>query len=122
VPSTFDRTHVLNLALGYDFGRGYRAGVRVVLYTGYPYATTGPDPTYTTVVHSERLPAFYRLDARLEKKWTIGRSSWLSLVLEMANTTLNKEIIGRAPDEKGVLRDSVIGPVAIPSLGLEGGI
>jgi TonB family protein len=127
VPSTFDRTHVLNLALSYDFGRGYRAGARVVVYTGTPYATRGPDPGYDVVVHDERLPTFFRLDARLEKKWILGRSSWLSLVLEAQNATLSKEVIGReCNDDKGkplpVCVDSTIGPVSIPSIGLEGGI
>ncbi|MEO7328505.1 MAG: TonB family protein, partial [Minicystis sp.] len=40
IPSSFDRTHVFNTALSYDIGRGFRAGARVVLYSGYP--TTFP--------------------------------------------------------------------------------
>jgi TonB family protein len=122
-PSTFDRTHVLNLALGYDFGRGYRAGTRFVFYTGYPFATQGSDPGLKTIVHEDRLPPFYRLDARLEKKWTIGRTRWLSLVLEVQNATLSKEVVGRdCNHDDGSCTDSTIGPVTIPSLGLEGGI
>jgi TonB family protein len=122
VPSTFDRTHVLNLALGYDFGHGYRAGARFVFYTGYPHATHAADPDPGTNVHVERFPPFYRLDARLEKRWTIGRASWLSLVLEVQNATLNKEVVGQTCDDKGGCADVAIGPVTIPSIGLEGGI
>ncbi len=122
-PSTFDRTHVLNLALGYDFGRGYRAGARFVFYTGYPHANQGTEPDPGTVVHVERFPPFYRLDARLEKRWTIGRASWLSLVLEVQNATLDKEVVSQTCDENGGnCRDVAIGPVTIPSIGLEGGI
>ena len=122
-PSTFDRTHVLNLAVGYDFGRGYRAGARLVVYTGYPFTTQGPGPSNLTIVHAERLPTFYRLDARLEKKWTLGRTSWLSLVLEVQNATLNKEVVGRTCNNPGEPCTNIeIGPVTIPSLGLEGGI
>jgi TonB family protein len=121
VPSTFDRTHVLNLALSYDFGRGYRAGSRFVFYTGYPFTTNGSAPSSTTEVHADRLPPFYRLDARVEKKWTIGKSSWLSLVLEVQNATLSKEVVSRNCDMLPCT-DTAIGPVTIPSLGLEGGI
>lgn len=120
-PSTFDRTHVLNLALGYDFGRGYRAGTRFVFYTGYPVVTQGPSPSFVPVFHDERLPPFYRLDARLEKKWTLGQRGWLSLVLEVQNATLSKETVGRDCNG-GACADSTIGPVTIPSLGLEGGL
>ena len=35
-PARFDRTHVFNLALGYDLGRNWRAGTRFVVYTGFP--------------------------------------------------------------------------------------
>src|SRR6185436_17264852 len=35
-PSQFDRTHVANLALGYDLGRRWRAGTRIVFYSGVP--------------------------------------------------------------------------------------
>jgi len=120
-PSTFDRTHVLNLALGYDFGRGYKAGARFVFYTGTPRAIQGPAPGFVPIVLDERLPPFFRLDARLEKKWTVGAHSWLSLVLEVQNATLSKEVVGRDCNE-GPCVDSTIGPVTIPSLGLEGGI
>ena len=122
VPSSFDRTHVFNLALGYDFGRGYRAGARFVVYTGYPYAAHAPDKTRDTTLDTERLPAFYRLDARLEKKWTIGKSSWLSLVLEVQNATLSKEVVSRTCNGDASCTDTAIGPVTIPSIGLEGGI
>ncbi len=120
-PSTFDRAHVLNLALSYDFGRGYRAGGRSVFYTGYPYATKGPFPSFVPIIHDDRLPPFYRLDVRLEKKWTLSRRAWLSLVLEVQNATLNKETVGRDCD-RGFCEDSTLGPVTLPSLGLEGGI
>jgi len=107
-----DRTHVLNAALGYDLGRGWRAGGRFTYYTGVPNldAPAGlpegfrlPSPT--------REPGFYRIDVRLEKKWTFGETTWLSFVAEVLNVTLNKETV----------RGNEIGPVTIPSIGLEGG-
>jgi TonB family protein len=111
-PSAFDRTHVGSLALAYDLGAGWRAGGRFVFYTGIPKPTPdqggiSPPPAE----HPERDPGFYRIDVRLEKRWTFGQRTWISFVLEVLNTTLRKETIG----------DNEIGPVTIPSIGLEAG-
>lgn len=111
-PSAFDRTHVLNAAVAFDIGRGWRAGARFTVYTGAPsliaQATAGSDVTVTV---PQRDPAFYRVDFRLEKRWTLSKTRWVSFVAEMLNATLHKEIVsGRE-----------IGPISIPSLGLEGG-
>ncbi|MCU0683183.1 MAG: TonB-dependent receptor plug domain-containing protein [Polyangiaceae bacterium] len=120
-PSSFDRTHVFNLALAYDLGRRWRAGGRFVFYTGFPrFADTTPAPgtlppspaeIAENLLHPPRQPAFYRLDLRLEKRWQINRTVWWSMIFEVLNTTLNKEII----------EDEPIGPVTIPSFGVEAG-
>ncbi len=117
--SAFDRTHVLNVAAVYDFGRGYKAGGRVVFYTGYPVTT--PAPTMGgAVAQTGTLPPFFRLDVRLEKKWTIASRGWISLVLEVENATLDKETLQQSC-ELFVCSPVKIGPVTIPSLGVEGG-
>ncbi|HEU4412150.1 MAG TPA: TonB family protein [Polyangiaceae bacterium] len=118
-PSSFDRTHVLNLALAYDLGRRWRAGGRFVVYTGFPRfendAPGGPPPGPGGLafrpLDPPRQPAFYRLDLRLEKRWQVTQTRWWSIVVEVLNTTLNKEIIENEP----------IGPVTIPSVGFEAG-
>ncbi|MFO0762014.1 MAG: TonB-dependent receptor [Byssovorax sp.] len=119
-PSTFDRTHVFNAALSYDIGRGFRAGARFVFYTGYPKVYGPSDGLSIPVVTNDRLQPFFRLDLRAEKKWTIAERYWLSLVLEVQNATLSKEVLGQSCED-GVCTDETIGPVVIPSLGLEGG-
>ena len=111
-PSAFDRTHVLNVAAAYDLGRGWRAGARFTFYTGAPTAEgrfVGATGDQSLV--NERDPAFYRLDLRLEKRWTLQKARWISFVAETLNTTLHKEIVSGVE----------IGPIAIPSLGVEGG-
>ena len=56
----------------------------------------------------------------LQKRWKIGNKGWISFIIEGLNVTLNKEhvsgtcINGRCTSEG-------IGPVAVPSLGVEGG-
>jgi len=111
-PSAFDRTHVASGALAYDLGRRWRAGARLVLYTGVPKsAQTGGAIAPAPSEHPERDPAFYRIDVRLEKRWQISQKTWISLVLEMLNATLHEETFG----------DREIGPVSLPSIGLEAG-
>ncbi len=112
--AAFDRTHVINAALAFDLGRNWRAGTRVVFYTGLPKAYDPTDPTST------RLPAFVRFDLRLEKRWQLGRTTWLSVVAEWMNATLSKEAIATQCTLSGC-ESRTIGPVTIPSLGLEGG-
>jgi outer membrane receptor for ferrienterochelin and colicin len=116
IPSSFDRTHVLNAALGYDLGANFRAGGRFVFYTGNPSfaSITGVS------LGGERLPAFHRLDLRLEKRWPFGEAGGFSaLVLEVLNTTLSKEVVSRDCDGLSC-HEQAIGPVTIPSLSFEG--
>ncbi|HZU85230.1 MAG TPA: TonB-dependent receptor, partial [Polyangiaceae bacterium] len=87
--SPFDRTHVASAVLRYDFGRGVAAGVRGTYMTGradipsltYPgQPIDGTPPSDHLVQH--RLPFFYRLDLRLEKRWNISDRAWLTAVVE----------------------------------------
>jgi len=111
-PSAFDRTHVANAALAYDLGRNWRAGTRLVFYTGTPVVT----PTRGLVIaqpslSNDRNPAFYRVDLRLEKRWKYGERTWVAFIAEVMNATLSKEIYN----------STTIGPITIPSIGVEAG-
>jgi hypothetical protein len=108
VPSAFDRRHVLNAALGYEFPKKIRAGARITFYTGTPDGAWfgSADPQ-----NPPRNPSFFRLDLRLEKRFELRNQRWLSITAEMINSTLSKEVFNGAK----------IGPISIPSLGLEGG-
>jgi TonB family protein len=109
--SAFDRTHVVNTAISYDLGHRWRAGARFLYYTGTPIWTNDDDAPAPTIA-GEREPSFYRFDVRLEKRWLLGSTSWISFVVEFLNATLNKETW------PGGER---LGPISIPSLGLEVG-
>jgi hypothetical protein len=111
--AAFDRTHVLNVAAAYNLGRRWRAGGRVMFYTGLPKP---PDPTDA----SRRLPPFFRLDLRLEKRWQISDTVWIAGVAEWMNATLSTEAIQTECTLSGCEAET-IGPVTIPSLGVEGG-
>lgn len=141
IPGDFDRTHVLNVIGAYDLGRGWRAGARFFFYTGRPYSNRVfdvPVPPY----NDQRMPAFHRFDARVEKEWKVGKSGRVSLVVEWLNFTLQKEVTSvdcRSPeggrgavDPRRVVNGEVppelldkctfqeIGPITIPSIGVEG--
>ena len=119
----FDRTHVLQSALSWDIGRGFRAGARVAVYSGLPFPPFVPQEDIAAAGR-DRLPPFFRLDARAEKRWTLGRRGWIAVVLEMANVTLSKEPDGLVCDQGSPRRCEVhqLGPIALPSLGVEGGV
>lgn len=132
--TSVDRTHVANLALTYDLGRGYRAGGRAVFYSGLPQTRGngasptpgsgvpgGPEPTAGGQPPSERLPPFLRVDVRLEKRWSIGEAGWLALVLDVLNATLSREYVPTPCDAFAPCEPEEIGPVTAPILGLEGG-
>ncbi len=110
-PAAFDRPHVLHSALSADLGHRVRVGARFSLYSGAPvYDTLASGADENLRLAPTRDPAFYRLDFRVEKKWLLGEHGWLSFVVEMLNSTLNTE----------TLQGNEVGPVTIPSLGLEG--
>lgn len=114
-PSTTDRSHVLNLAASYNLGRNWRLGGRLLFYSGIParvaYVEAAKDPP--------RTPPFWRLDWRLQKRWPSadGKGYW-GLVFEVLNTTLNKEVLDRSCNAFQC-SDEEIGPVTIPSVGVE---
>jgi TonB family protein len=111
-PSAFDRAHVVNAAVGYDLGRAWRAGARLVFYSGAP-ETEEPDGTLPgpRARNPSRGDPFYRLDVRIEKRWRLGERAWIAFVAEMMNATLSKESFA----------GTEIGPVTIPSVGGEVG-
>jgi hypothetical protein len=114
-PALFDRRHVLSGALSYRAGGDVRAGVRGAFYTGVPadvaYLAAARDPPRTS--------PFYRIDVRVEKRWRIAdEGAYWALVLEVLNTTLHEEALGKSCSAY-VCREDTVGPLTIPSLGLE---
>jgi hypothetical protein len=123
VPSDFDRTHVLNAILAYDFGRRWRAGGRFVFYTGVPYSELAgnvPAPPY----NSRRDPPFFRVDVRLEKRWVFAGARSIAFVFEglsRDSNTLGMDCRGDMTPEGTTTQcqRGKFGPLVIPSLGVE---
>jgi hypothetical protein len=127
--SAFDRTHVASAALSVDLGRGWRAGTRLVYYSGAPRPAprswTGPigglASSSAPATSDGRLSPFFRADVRLEKRWRLGPTGWLAIVAEVLNATLTREEVVFHCADPGGCEVRTIGPVTLPSLGLEAG-
>ena len=111
----WDRTHGVNGAISLDAGRGWRLGSRVVFYTGLPV-----EADTAKQWGRDRLDSFFRIDARVEKRWDLKKKRWLSFVAEMLNATLNEEATA-VTCVQGTCVQSFAGPVSVPSIGVEGG-
>jgi hypothetical protein len=118
LPSAYDRTHVANLALLYDLGGGWKAGVRHVFYSGFPAdeAAEGRVPSE----HPDRVRPFYRLDLRVAKRWKLGERGYYGVILDLQNALLAKEVFDVQCDV-GSCTPRTLGPITIPGLAFEVG-
>lgn len=113
-PSSVDRTHVLNVAAAYRLSDSWRTGARFVFYSGVPAEVAYPRAAESP----PRGPAFHRLDVRIEKRWPLGEDGFWALVAEVQNSTLRRETLERSCYAYGCESER-IGPVTVPSLGVE---
>lgn len=134
----FDRTHVLALVGAYDLGAGWRVGARLQYYTGRPYSKSLPLELLRIPIppyNADRMPDFARLDLRVEKAWRVFKTGRISLVLEWLNATLAPEAVGvddcasppvgtpfdpSKPSAGITCSFKSIGPVTVPSIGIDG--
>jgi len=101
-------------------GCRFRSGAKLARRHSVRFYTGVPRSQDPNGADTGRLPAFFRVDLRLEKRWQLGTNTWLSLVTEWMNATLSKEAISTDCTLRGC-NTQTIGPVTIPSIGLEGG-
>ena len=125
--STWDRTHLLSAVLGYDLGANWRVGARFFFESGRPYQALCQTPdcsagtSATSYLVKGSLPPFYRLDARVEKKWTFSGGQWLGGTVECFNVLDKAEPINvdySTMAGLGIIKQS---PIILPSVGIEGG-
>ena len=113
-----DRPHVINAAMAFDLGKRWRLGSRVAFASGIPADRVTEEGRYYDGVG--RAPPFFRVDLRLEKRWVLSERAWWAFTLEFFNATLATEVTSRACTSSGC-RDEQLGPVSIPSVGVEAG-
>ena len=94
----FDQTHVFGILASYDLGHGWEAGSRFRYTSGMPRtpvvgaffnSSTGLYEPIFGAHNSIRIPAFYQLDARVEKAIVMRRMK-LSVFLDLQNITNRK--------------------------------
>jgi hypothetical protein len=119
--SEFDRTHVLNAVFAADLGKRWRAGARIVAYSGLPYSSTS---VFASAPPDSRGPPFFRLDVRIEKSWE-ALGGTMTFVFEWLNALLQKESVGTncspgpTPNSVTCAPAQLPIPITFPSLGLE---
>lgn len=126
---SFDQTHVLAVVAGVQLGAGWRFGARVRYATGNPFTPLEPAyfdagsnvwvPRAAGAALSDRAPAFFQLDLRIDKTWLFD--AWkLDVYFELSNATNrgNVESVQYAPDYRS--RDDITSLPLVPSLGVRG--
>jgi hypothetical protein len=108
-PADWDSRHVLNLVASYRLRR-WTLGGRVHLHTGRPVKIENTNPP-----DYGRLPAFYQLDLRVERRFVFDRFTF-DVYLEVINTTLTNQVVQLRKTPEGVVGDGF--RFVLPSLGV----
>jgi len=138
LPFAFDETHNLNLVAGVQLPFAFKLGVTLHFNTGRPENGEVSSRTADLVVNPatgqqdwlvrplgkvERLPPFFRVDARLSRAFTLDQVT-LELFLDVLNASASNEVYGyfygfdlntHAPQKKPFQA-----PIILPTLGLRG--
>jgi len=113
--SGYDRPHVLNGGASYDLGAHFLASGQAVFYSGVPGSRAFGE---RRLFDRSRAPPFFRMDVRLEKRFVLDSGAWWSIVAEVMNATLSREVL-RRPCER-TCKNDYVGPIVLPSLGVSG--
>ena len=102
-PSDWDQRHILNLVGAYRLPHGFSVGGRFHYNSGRPYPV-GHD--------YERLPAFWQVDLRADKRLVYDRVTF-DVFLDLGNATLNRQVtaINSTTDQVGFR-------IVLPSFGV----
>lgn len=123
----YDQSHVLTAVGSYDLGKGFEVGVRARYATGFPRTpvvgsfysprTDRFEPIFGAR-NGTRIPAFWQMDARIAKRFKIGKTD-AEAYLDVQNITnhANAEEIVYSYDYRK--RGYITGLPTLPVLGLK---
>ena len=122
-PFMFDQTHVVNAVVSWEVGRHWTLGAAYHFHSGRPYtpehqAHSRFDPAATCFGEpfSERLPDFWKLDVRIQKR-EIFETWYFDFYVDVLNVTFNRETVNYSFDEDGNMEaDKAL--FFVPMLGL----
>ena len=123
--SDYDQTHVLTALFSYDLGRGFEAGLRFRYATGSPRTPVAGawfdarrdrwEPVFGAQ-NSVRVSDFVQLDARVSKRFAIGRTT-LDVSLEVQNVTNRANAEELVYDPTFTRQGTISGLPLLPVLG-----
>ena len=107
MPFMFDQTHVVNTVVSWEVGRHWTLGAAYHFHTGRPYTPEHLDPSGLgasascgVAPFSERLPNFWKLDVRIQKR-EVFETWYFDFYIDVLNVTFNRETIDYSVDEQG---------------------
>jgi len=126
----YDQTHVLAALGSLRLGRGWEIGARFRYVTGNPYtpirggAFDADAGAYAAVeqrpLYSARVPAFYSLDVRVEKRWRLSEHANVSVYLDVLNATNRRNVEGITGNFDYSRTTVVAGLPILPVVGVRG--
>jgi hypothetical protein len=127
-PFTFDQTHILTVLASYKITPTWQFGARVLYSTGNVFTPVlgsvynADADVYIPIPGPEdslRLPGYFELDLRLDKRWVFD--SWiLDAYLDVRNVTNRANVEAFTYNYDYSQRTTVQGLPIIPSLGVKG--
>lgn len=138
LPYAFDQTHIANAVLSYRLPANWTVGAVLHFNTGRPETGAmtsatfrpGADPSGQPVWfpvsadQADRLPPFFRVDARVSKSWAFDEFS-LEAYLDVMNATFSTEVVafnysgGQFAGGGGGLVKTALGlPIVLPTFGV----
>lgn len=120
MPFMFDQRHVVNAVASWEVGRHWTLGSAYHFHTGRPYTPerlpTQLDPSSHGKPFSARLPDFWKLDVRIQKR-EVFETWYFDFFIDILNVTFNQETVDFSLDERGNQEaDKVL--FFVPMLGL----
>ena len=112
-PSDWDQRHILNLVVGYRWGR-FTFGARGHYHSGQPVLVEGQGAEAFV-----RMPAFWQLDLRVERRLLFDAFT-LDVYAEVVNATANRMVYGLKQDEATGAIDEYSLRLFLPSVGVRG--
>lgn len=111
----YNRPHVFNGALTYDFGYNIRASTKLAISSGVPGRITTLDGF---VYAGSRSKPFIRLDAKVEKRWIVSEHLEWGTHLEILNATYSPNVTTRTCTVDGC-ENGGTAPITFPSIGVD---
>ncbi len=111
-PSDWDQRHIVNLVLGYRWGRT-TFGARAHYNTGRPVLVQG-----SVAEEFKRLPGYFQIDWRIDRR-ILFDTFRLDVYLELVNSTLSRSIFTTEQDATGRVTEEAY-RIVLPSLGVHG--